>query len=110
MIHAKPDSDAVVIHAWDGPDMMLAFNSRRALDDHFQRPGLKGKAANLVVDRNIEAFGRIINDKYERGEHRPYPRSGSTLRRVDVEAADIKSSGEKLSDSVLDLQWSWAGS
>ena len=86
--------------------MMLAFNSRRALDDHLQRPGLKGKAANLLVDRNIEAFGRIINEKNERGEHRPYARCGSTLCRVDVEADDIKTSGEEPSDSVLDMQWS----
>jgi hypothetical protein len=107
VIHAQPDSHCVVVQAWDNHEMVLAFISREALEDHFHRSGVKGKAANLLVDRNIEAFARIISAKYERGEHRPYARSGSTLRRIDITLEDIKTSGEELSDSVLDMQWSW---
>jgi hypothetical protein len=107
VIHAQPDSFSVVVQAWDDGEMVLAFIPREVLEDHFRRSGVKGKAANLVVDRNLEAFARIISAKYERGEHRPYARAGSTLRRIDITLEDIESSGEKLSDSVLDMQWSW---
>lgn len=107
VIHAQPDSSSVVIQAWDGPEMVLAFVPREALEDYFHRSGVKGKAANLVVDRNLEAIGRIVSTKYERGAHRPYATAGSTLRRIDITLDDIKASGETLSDSVLDMQYSW---
>ena len=71
VIHAQPDSFSVVVQAWDDREMVLTFIPREALEDHFRRSGVKGKAANLVVDRNLEAFSRIISAKYERGEHRP---------------------------------------
>jgi hypothetical protein len=107
VIHAQPDPYCAVVQAWDGRDMVLAFISREALSDHFHRTGLRGPDLSLLVDRNIEAFGRIISDKYERGDHRPYSRAGSTLRRVDITLDDIEASGEELTDSVLDMAWSW---
>jgi hypothetical protein len=107
VIHAQPDSYSVAVQAWDEHEMVLVFIPREALEDHFRRNGVKGKAANLVVDRNLEAFARIISAKYERGEYRPYARAGSMHRRIDITLEDIQTSGEELSDSVLDMQWSW---
>ena len=95
------------MQAWDDHEMVLVFVPRAALEDYFHRGGVKGKAANLVVDRNLQAFERIACAKYERGEHRPYARAGSTLRRIDITYEDIQASGEELSDRILDMQWTW---
>jgi len=107
VVHAQPDSDFVVLHGWDDKKMVLAFIPTMHLEDHFRRRRLTGKEANLVVDRNIEAFARIISAKYERGEFRPYSRFGSTLPRVDITLEDMETSGETLTDSVLDLTPMW---
>ena len=107
VVHAQPDSDVVVLHGWHDKQMVLAFIPRIHLEDYFRRARLTGKQANLVVDRNLEAIGRIISAKYERGEYRPYSRFGSTLPRVDINLEDIQMSGEKLTDSVLDLAAGW---
>jgi hypothetical protein len=107
VIHAQPDSDYVVLNAMHGRRMVLAFIEVIHLDDHFRRRHMSGREANIVVDRNIEAFARIMSAKYERGEYRPYSRFGSTLPRVDITLDDIKTSGEELTDSVLDMQAAW---
>jgi hypothetical protein len=107
VVHAQPDSDVVVLHGWHDKQMVLAFIPRIHLEDHFRRNRLTGKQANLVVDRNLEAFGRIISAKYERGEYRPYSRFGSTLPRVDINLDDIQMSREELTDAVLDLAAGW---
>ena len=92
------NSDYVVLNAMHGKQMVLAFIEVIHLDDHFRRRHMSGREANLVVDRNIEAFARIMSAKYERGEYRPYSRFGSTLPRVDITLHDIDASGEKLTD------------
>jgi len=107
VIHAQPDCDLVVLHGWHKQEMVLAFIPKIHLEDHFRRQRLSGKEANLVVDRNLEAFARIISAKYERGEYRPYSRFGSTLPSVHITLDDIEASGETLTDSVLDLSAGW---
>jgi uncharacterized alpha-E superfamily protein len=107
VIHAQPDSDYVVLNALHGKQTVLAFIEVIHLDDHFRRRHMSGREANLVVDRNIEAFAGIMSSKYERGEYRPYSRFGSTLPRVDITLDDIEVSGEKLTDSVLSLKAQW---
>lgn len=107
VIHAQPDSDYVVLNAMHGKLMVLGFIEVIHLDDHFHRRHMSGREANLVVDRNIESFARIMSAKYERGEYRPYSRFGSTLPRVDITLDDIKASGETLTDSVLDVKAMW---
>jgi hypothetical protein len=108
VIHAQPDSEVVVLHCWHDKQMVLAFIPKMHLEDALRRDRLTGKEANLVVDRNLEAFARIISAKYERGEYRPYSRFGSTLPRIDINLEDIEASGETLTDSVLDLSAGWA--
>ncbi len=107
VIHAQPDSDFVVLHGWNGADMVLAFIPTVHLDDYFRRRHLNGKQANLLVDRNVDAFARIISSKFERGEHRPYSRFGSTLPRVDLTLEDLETSGETMTDTVLDMSHMW---
>jgi hypothetical protein len=107
VVHAQPDSDLVVLHGWSGADMVLAFIPTVHLDDYFRRRHLSGKQANLLVDRNLDAFARIISSKFERGAHRPYSRFGSTLPRIDITLEDLEISGETMTDSVLDLSHMW---
>jgi hypothetical protein len=101
VVHAQPDSDVVVLHGFEGTKLVLAFIPVVHLDDYFRRSHLSGKQANVVVDANLAAFARITTNKYERGEHRPYARSGSTFPRVDITLDDLETSGEQISDSVL---------
>jgi hypothetical protein len=107
VVHAQPDSDLVVLHGWNRAEMVLAFIPTVHLDDYFRRRHLSGKQANLLVDRNLDAFARIISAKFERGAHRPYSRFGSTLPRVDITLEDLETSGETMTDSVLDLLPMW---
>ena len=107
VIHAQPDTDYVVLNGLHGTQMVLAFIEVIHLDDYFRRRHMSGREANLVVDRNINAFAHISSAKYERGEYRPYSRFGSTLPRVDITLDDIESSGEQLTDSVLDVKAMW---
>lgn len=107
VIHAQPDTDVVVLHCWHGKQMVLAFIPRIHLEDALHRDRLTGKQANLVVDRNLDVFARIVSAKYERGEYRPYSKFGSTLPCVDINGDDIQTSGETLTDSVLNLSAGW---
>ena len=80
VVHAQPDDDfLVVLNGFDGAKMVLAFIPVIHLDDLFRVRHLSGKQANVLVDANLEAFARIISNKYERGDHRPYSRFGSDL-------------------------------
>jgi len=107
VIHAQPDSGIVVLHCWHDKQMVLAFIPKVHLEDYFRRDSLNGKEANLIVDRNLEAFARIVSAKYERGEYRPYSRFGSTMPCVDINLEDIETSGETLTDSALNLPAGW---
>jgi hypothetical protein len=105
VIHAQPDADVVALHGWDGGQMVLAFVPTSHLDDVFQRAKrLSRKQANLLVDANLAAFGRIISDKYERGEYRAYSRFGATLPRVDLTLEDLALNSSELSASVLEIE------
>lgn len=108
VIHAQPDGDFVVLHGWHLAQQVLGFVAVRHLDNYFPARGrLSGKQANLVVDRNIRVFADIMSNKYERGEHRPYSRSGVTLPCVDITLDDMRKASEPMTDSVLDLQPTW---
>lgn len=107
VVHAQPDSDFVVLHAWHGQQMVLTFIPTMHLEDYFRCRRLSGKQANLLVDLNLDAFARIISGKYERGGYRTYSRYGSTLPRIDISLEDIETSSEILSDSVLHRASGW---
>jgi hypothetical protein len=66
VVHARTDGeehtiDAPLIHCFDGRQLVLAFVERTALADYFRmtlRPGMR--VSNLIVDRNLEPFARIV--------------------------------------------------
>src|SRR5436189_5883447 len=68
---AAPLLDDPLIHCQAGRQLVLAYVSRTALMDYFRIPGDKRitlQQWNLVVDRNLDAFKRIIEGKFERDE------------------------------------------
>jgi hypothetical protein len=57
--------DEPPIHCFDGKRLVLAFIERTALTDYFRtarRPGMR--LSNLIVDRNLKAFARVVTAKY----------------------------------------------
>jgi hypothetical protein len=109
VIHAQPDSEVVVVHCWHDKQMVLAFIPKIHLEDALRRDSrLTAKQANLLVDRNLDAFAGIISAKYERGEYRPYSRFGSTLPRVDITSEEVEAIRGNLTDSVLNVSAGWA--
>jgi hypothetical protein len=107
VVHAQPNTDIVVLHGWATPrDMVLAYVPVTVLDDHFEHRGsFSGPHANLIVDRNLEVFAKIVSAKFERGEYRAISWNGDTRPRVDVTFEDLK--GEKLIDPKDNTTFSW---
>jgi hypothetical protein len=110
VVHARSDGeahtvDAPLIHCFDGKQVVLAFVSRTALADYFRLPRRPTmRESNLVVDRNIEAFARIVTAKYQRGTTSIYEGFGQSFPRVDVTFEDMQHSGEEFTGEVLRLE------
>jgi len=92
------NSDGLLLHGWDGPLPVMAFISRRVMDDwvdprqpYGRRKSLYRAQYNALGQRNLAAIGRIATSKYERGAafNRQHP-------FVDVLLADITASAEVL--------------
>jgi hypothetical protein len=90
--------DGLVLHAWDGPERVTAFISRRVMDDwvdpkqsYGRRKSLFRAEYNTLGKSNLAAINRIVSSKYWRGAafNRQHP-------FVDVLLADITESGEAL--------------
>jgi hypothetical protein len=92
------NSDGLLLHCWDGAQLVTAFISRRVMDDWADpRRSLKSRKSlfrlqhNALGRRNLPAIQRIVASKYERGLafNRQHP-------FVDVLLSDISESGEVL--------------
>ena len=108
VVHARTDGeehtiDEPLIHCFDGKQLVLAFVERTALADYFsmaRRPGMR--VSNLIVDRNLEAFSRIVTAKYSRGQVDAYSAyDDQTFPRVDITLEDMERSGEQFTAVVL---------
>ena len=85
VVHERGDTapllDDPLIHCQATRQLVLAYVSRTALMDYFRIPGDKRitlQQWNLVVDRNLEAFKRIIEGKFERDEWEMEERLGQS--------------------------------
>ena len=108
VVHARTDGeehtvDEPLIHCCDRNQLVLAFVERTALADYFsmaRRPGMR--VSNLIVDRNLEAFSRIVTAKYGRGQVDAYSAyDDQTFPRVDITLEDMERSGEQFTADVL---------
>jgi hypothetical protein len=93
----------LVLRGLDGSQQVIAFVSRRVMDDwvdprkpYGRRKSLFRSQYNALGKRNLAAIERIVTSKFERGAafNRQHP-------FVDVLLADITESGEVLDVSEL---------
>jgi hypothetical protein len=107
VVHARTDGeehtvDEPLIHCFDGKQLVLAFVERTALADYFRlarRPGMR--VSNLIVDRNLEAFARIVTAKYSSGQVGVYSAYDQSFPRLNVTLEDMERSGERFTADVL---------
>lgn len=90
--------DGLLLRAMDGPEPVMAFISRRVMDQWANQAEPSGPHLSLfrgqynaLGQRNLPAIKRIVGSKYQRGPafNRQHP-------FVDVSLADIVESGEVL--------------
>jgi hypothetical protein len=103
-VHEGPHTmDGLLLHAWDGPEQVEAFISRRVMDSwvdpidpYESRRSLFRAQYNALGKLNLAAIKRIVTSKYQRGAafNRQHP-------FVDVLFSDITESGEVLDVSEL---------
>jgi hypothetical protein len=98
-------SDRVLVHAFDGRQMVLAFVSREAVDDAWPQRRLTKEDRKLLVARNLDVVGKLIAAKYEAGEVSIYHGTGAqNFPQVIVASADLAAVKHELSDAaVLDM-------
>jgi hypothetical protein len=104
---AAPLLDDPLIHCQAARQLVLAYVSRTALMDYFRIPGDKRitlQQWNLVVDRNLEAFKRIIEGKFERDEWEVEKRLGQSYPRMLITLEDMQRSGEQFKAEGSDFR------
>ena len=107
VVYARDDYlDDPLVHCYDGKQLILAFIARAALEDYFHIPGdrrMTLRERNLIIDRNLPAFERIISTKYDQGKRSVYAAHGQSYPRIDVNLADMQHSGEEFTADVVKL-------
>jgi hypothetical protein len=93
---AAPLFDHPLIKCTAGKQIVLAYVSRQALMDYFRVPGdqrISLKEWNLVVDRHLDGFKRIIEEKFERDDWDLYGAYGQSYPKIVVTLEDMQRSG-----------------
>lgn len=95
----------VLVHAFDGNQLVLAFIDRAAIDDAWPDRELSKADRKLLVDRNLAAIGHLIDAKYQRGEVTNYfGPTGQRFPRIDIDSGELAGIRKRLSDTkVLDV-------
>jgi hypothetical protein len=96
--HVRPAQDVAGIAGNHESGPVLIVVARNAVEDHFRRRSLSPKETNLLVDRNLQVFGRIAAVKFERGDYRALAHAGAIVPCIELALADIEASGEMMSD------------
>ena len=92
--HSEP-LNRVLVHCFDGRQMVLVFIPREAIDDYFWRSSLTPRDRNLLVDRNMENLIPVITAKYDCGEVGEYVGSGTQrFPQIDLNLADLEAAPE----------------
>ena len=96
-----------LIHCQGGEQLVLAYVSHTALMDYFRIPGemqITLQQWNLVVDRNLDAFKRIIEGKFERDEWEMQETLGRNHPRMLITLEDMQRSGEQFKAEGSDFR------
>jgi hypothetical protein len=105
VVYESPDDD-IIIHCFDGRELVLARVTRQALDDHFgwpwslpdEKPPSRPERC-MVVDRNLAALEPVIQGKYGSGQFK----NNATLKMIEITGEDIPKGRVSLTDSVIQL-------
>ena len=107
VVHARGEGFGdPLIHCHAGKQLVLTFVAREALEDYFRVPGearITLNQWNLVVDRNLDRFKRIIQAKYESDDWQVHNAYGQNYTRLLVTLEDMQRSGEQFTIEVLNL-------
>jgi hypothetical protein len=105
VVHAHVEPlNRVLVHCFDGRQMVLVFISREAVDDYFEHRSLTPQQRNLLMMRNLELLEPVIERKYAGGKVTAYHGTGGTwLPQVDLSLADLRQTTEPMTDTVLDV-------
>jgi hypothetical protein len=98
--------DDPLVHCFADKQVVLTYVSRQALMDFFQVPGdrlITLAQWNLVVDRNLDAFKRIIETKYARGDWGVHNTLGQSFPKLVITLEDMQTSGQEFTIEVLNL-------
>jgi hypothetical protein len=110
VLHAPHEHDGTIIHCHEGRERVIAFVTRTALADYFGWPKhgrdtgrLPISECNLVVDRHLDTFRGIIEEKYRLGDYDILHRFTSSLPYITITLSDIRHAGAVLTDTVIDM-------
>jgi len=98
--------DDPLVHCYADKQLVLTYISRQALMDYFRVPGnshVTVQQWSLVVDRNLDAFKRIIEAKYERDDWKVHNAYGQSYPKLVVTLEDMQRSGEEFTAEVIYL-------
>lgn len=110
VVHTPNEHQGTIIRCFVGHEIVIAYVPRDALDDYFNWPKPSRDEVrpplwecHLVVDRNLSAFARIIQEKYRRREYCKFQKPGLSEELIEITLEDIHRSGANLSDTVIDI-------
>lgn len=107
VVYACQDSlNGPLVHCYADKQLVLTYVAREALQDYFRIPGdmrITPEQWNLVVDRNLDAFRRIIEAKYECDDWQVHNAFGQNYPKLVVTLDDMQRSGEEFTIDVLNL-------
>jgi hypothetical protein len=110
VVHARGGASATLddplVHCFGDKQVVLTYVSRQALMDYFRVPGDRRITLaqwNLVVDRNLDAFKRIIEAKYARGDWQVHNTLGQSFSKLVITLDDMQTSGQEFTIEVLNL-------
>jgi hypothetical protein len=106
--HARGDAGLIIddplIRCFAGDQMVLAYVSRQALMDYFRVPGdqrISLNEWNLVVDRHLDGFKPIIQQKFEGDDWDIYNSYNQSYPKIVVTLQDMQRSEYPFSMDVL---------
>jgi hypothetical protein len=102
-----PLLDDPLIRCQAGEQLVLAYVSHTALMDYFHVPAemrITLQQWSRLVDRNLEAFKRIIEGKFERDEWEMEERLGQSYPRMLIKLGDMQKSSEEFRAEASDFR------
>jgi hypothetical protein len=105
VVHAHQDPlERVLVHCYNGDQVVLVFIEREAIDDYFRRSDLASAGRKLLIDRHLQGLTSIIQEKFDAGEVGVYTDrfTGRSYPQIDLYLADLERTPEPMTDSVLE--------